>query len=484
MKNVTYPQRTAVATARPKLALASLSLAMLLPSLGTSIANIALPTLAEVFGAPFQHIQWIILAYLLAITTSLVSAGRFGDLVGRRRVVLAGIGLFMLGSVFCATANVLAMLVAARALQGFGAAIMMALTMALATEAVPKNRIGSAMGMLATMSAVGTALGPSLGGLLIASYGWQSIFLINVPLGLATFVLAYVSLPRTRPAQTRNANFDYAGTLVLAVTLTAYAVAMTLGRGRFGLVNACLLVLAVLGTALFVRVERKAQSPLISLAVLRMPQTSGNFVMSGLIATVIMATLVVGPFYLSGAMGLPPAQVGLVMSTGPFAAAVIGIPAGRLVDRLGAPFMTRVGLSAMVAGTLGLAILPAEAGIQGYVAALVTITAGYGLFQAANNTAVMAGVAPEQRGVISGVLTLSRNLGLISGASLMGALFSFGSGMREPGRAAPAALATGLHVTMAAATLLIVVAIVIARRIQVSGSTGPTSSSRRRLPTR
>ena len=149
-------------------ALASLSLSMLLSSLGTSIANVGLPTLAEAFTASFQAIQWVVLAYLLAITTVIVSVGRLGDMVGRRRLLLAGIVLFTGASWLCGISPSLSMLIAARAAQGLGAAIMMALSMALLGETVPRERTGSAMGLLGTMSAIGTALGPSLGGLLIA----------------------------------------------------------------------------------------------------------------------------------------------------------------------------------------------------------------------------------------------------------------------------------------------------------------------------
>ena len=153
-------------------ALASLSLAMLLSSLGTSIANVGLPTLARAFNAPFQQVQWVVLAYLLATTTLVVSAGRLGDMVGRRRLLLAGIALFTLASVLCGMAPTLGLLIAARALQGLGAAVMMALTMALVAQTVPQDKTGSAMGLLGTVSAIGTALGPSLGGLLIAGVGW------------------------------------------------------------------------------------------------------------------------------------------------------------------------------------------------------------------------------------------------------------------------------------------------------------------------
>ena len=171
--------------------LASLSLSMLLSSLGTSSANVALPALADAFGASFQAVQWVVLAYLLAITTLIVSVGRLGDIVGRRRLLVAGIALFTVASVICGLTPGFALLIAARAVQGIGAAIMMALTMAFVGEAVPKARTGSAMGLLGTMSAVGTALGPSLGGALIAGPGWRAIFLVNVPLGLVALFLAH-----------------------------------------------------------------------------------------------------------------------------------------------------------------------------------------------------------------------------------------------------------------------------------------------------
>src|SRR6266481_1061095 len=176
-------------------ALASLSLAMLLSSLGTSIANVGLPTLAEAFNASFQEVQWIVLAYLLAITTLIVSVGRLGDITGRRRLLLGGIFLFTVASVLCGIAPTLWLLIAARAAQGIGAAIMMALAMAFVGETVPKAKTGSAMGLLGTMSAIGTALGPSLGGVLIAGLGWRAIFLVKVPLGILTFLLAQRYLP-------------------------------------------------------------------------------------------------------------------------------------------------------------------------------------------------------------------------------------------------------------------------------------------------
>jgi EmrB/QacA subfamily drug resistance transporter len=436
---------------------------MLLSSLGTSIANVGLPTFAEAFNASFQEVQWIVLAYLLAITTLIVSVGRLGDITGRRRLLLAGIFLFTLASVLCGVAPTLWLLIAARAAQGLGAAIMMALTMAFVGETVPKERTGSAMGLLGTMSAIGTALGPSLGGVLIAGLGWPALFLINIPLGILTLLLAHRFLPSDRrEPQADRAGFDHVGTLLLALTLAAYALAMTIGRGSFGRFNIALLLAAISSFGLFVLAETRAASPLIRLAMFRNPVLSAGFAMSALVTTVVMATLVVGPFYLSGALALDAARVGLVMSSGPIVAALTGVPAGRIVDRFGAHRTSIVGLVGMAVGTSILPMLPTTFGVPGYIGPLVVMTAGYALFQAANNTAVMTNIRPDQRGVISGMLNLSRNLGLITGASAMGAVFALASAATDIATARPEAVATGMRITFAVAATLIVVALAIA----------------------
>lgn len=436
---------------------------MLLSSLGISIANVALPTLTQAFDASFQEVQWIVLAYLLAITTLIVSVGRLADITGRRRLLLAGLFLFTVASVLCGVAPTLWLLVAARAAQGLAAAIMMTLTMAFVAETVPKARTGSAMGLLGTMSAIGTALGPSLGGLLIAGAGWRAIFLVNVPLGLLAFGLAYRYLPADRRGpKTDRAGFDVVGTLLLALTLGAYALAMTIGRGSFGPLNLALLVAADLAAGFFVLVEARVASPLIRLAAFGNTTLSASLATSALVATVMMATLVVGPFYLSRALGLDAAVVGIVMSVGPLVAALTGVPAGRIADRFGAWRMTVIGLIAIAAGCFILSVMPAISGIPGYIAPIAAITSGYALFQTANNTAVMSDIRPDQRGVISGLLNLSRNLGLITGASAMGAVFAFASEAIDIATAQPDAVATGMRITFAVAAILIVVALAVA----------------------
>jgi MFS family permease len=390
-------------------ALAALSLSTLLSSLGSSIANIGLPTLAQAFGASFAQVQWVVLAYLLAITALIVGAGRLGDLAGRRRLLLAGIALFTLASLLCGLAPTLGLLIAARALQGLGAAVMLALGMAFVAGTVAPGKTGSAMGLLGTMSAIGTAAGPTLGGALIAAFGWQALFLLNVPLGLVALLLARRYLPADAP---RGPGPQAAA-----------------GPGPLGLV--------------------------------RDPALRAGLAMSALVSTVVMTTLVVGPFYLSGGLGLAITQAGLVMSCGPMVAAAAGLPAGGLVDRFGAPRMAVAGLLAVLAGCL-LMTVGARFGAAGYVAPLVLLTAGYAQFQAANNTAVMTHAGAGHRGAVSGLLNLSRNLGLITGASVMGGIFSLAVGAAGPTSASAPALANGLRVSFAAAALLAGIALVIA----------------------
>ena len=445
--------------------LISLSLSMLLPSLGTSIANVGLPALTQTFNASFQDVQWVVLSYLLAITTLIVSVGRLGDLTGRRRLLLTGLVLFTMASALCGLALSLWLLVAARAAQGLGAAIMMTLAMAFIGDTVAKKKTGSAIGLLGTMSAVGTALGPAFGGILIATLGWRAIFLVNVPLGIIAFFLAYRYLPRDeRRPTTEWPGFDYMGTLLLALTLAAYACAVTIGRGHVGALNLTLLVSGILGAALFVFAEAKAATPLIRLTVFHDSVLGLSLAMSALVSTVIMATMVVGPFYLSRALGLDVAMVGLILSVGPIAAALAAVPAGLLTDRLSPSRVITIGLVGMASGSLMLSMLPATCGLTGYLFPMVIVTAGYALFQTANNTTVMTAISPDQRGAVSGMLNLSRNLGLITGASLMGAVFAVASATPDITTAPPEAVATGMRITFAVAAGLILLALAIATR--------------------
>jgi predicted MFS family arabinose efflux permease len=281
----------------------------------------------------------------------------------------------------------------------------MTLSMALMRRTATKARVGRAMGLLGTVSALGTALGPSLGGLLIPATGWRGIFWVQLPIAAVALLLAFATLPHDP------------------------------GRGKAPAAGPWSLLDGSLGPSLLVNV---------------------------LVAAVMMATLVVGPFYLGLGLGLQAALVGLVMAIGPALSIVSGVPAGRLVDSRGSGRALAIGLVLLAAGAFLLAVLPSMIGVAGYVLSMIVLTPGYQLFQAANNTAALTNVADDRRGAVSGLLGLSRNLGLIAGASLMGAVFAFGAGTEDLVHASPAAITAGMRLTFLLAGGMMIVAIGIA----------------------
>ena len=432
--------------------LASLSLAMLLPSLGISVANIALPSLRTAFDVTSQDAQWVVIAYLVVVTSSLVTVGRLGDLLGRKPLLLAGIAIFSLASIAAVFSATIWIVVVARAVQGVGAAMMMSLTVAAVSDAVRPERSGSAMGLLGTVSAIGTAAGPSLGGLLVGMFGWASIFVLMAGAGLVAALLVGVQLPTAAKGSRRPA-FDLPGAFTLILSVAAFALATTLNPITSA--NGILAGAAVLSVAAFVGIERRASAPLVQLDVVTRPVVAAGLLSIGLVSAIVMTTLVVGPFYLTGVLGLDTANAGLVMTIGPTVSAVVGFPAGRLVDRRGSTATAYAGLFTLLAGTVGMMILPGTMGVAGYICSLVLITAGYALFQAANNTALMAGAQKDQRGVMSALLALGRNVGLITGASAMGALFALASG----GTATTGQF--GLQIVFAAASAFVILALAL-----------------------
>ena len=383
----------------------TLALAMLLASLGTSIANIALPSLAEAFAAPFGEVQAVVVAYLAALTVSVLVAGRLGDRRGLKLMLVAGLAVFAVASLLCALAPTLWLLIGARALQGIGAAFLMTLSMALMRQTASEARVGRAMGLLGTVSALGTALGPSLGGLLIPMAGWRGVFWVQVPLAGLALMLAIAMLPADPAREKAPPAKPWAG------------------------MNRSLLP---------------------------------NLLVNLLVAAVMMTTLVVGPFFLGIGLGLTAAQTGFAMAVGPVISIVSGVPSGRLVDAWGAGRVLAIGLTLLATGAFLLALLSNGIGVAGYVLAIIVLTPGYQLFQAANNTAALAAVARDQRGTASGLLGLSRNIGLIAGASAMGAVFAFGAGTEDFVHAAPAAVAAGMRLTFLLAGGMMLAAIGIA----------------------
>jgi MFS family permease len=454
-------------TRRDSLAVASIFLALLMTGLDTSIANTSLPELARVYGASFAHAQWIVLAYLLAVTSLTVVAGRLGDLLGRRRIYLTGLALFTVSSLVCAAAPSLWWLVTARAIQGACAAATVALSYALIGD-IPHASAERTMGQLAAMSAAGTTLGPAIGSV-VGHFAPSAIFLVNVPFGALAFALAFRYLPHKAPCARGAVSFDAVGTLLLALSLLAYALSMTLGA-LWRPLNAVLLLGALCGAGVFVAVELRAASPLVPVAMFRNAAFSASLASSAMVATVVIATLIVGPFYLTHVLVLGRAQAGLILSCGPAAAALTATLAGRVVEELGFTRAAIAGLLVMGVGSFLLALLPASTGAVGYALPLVVMTSGYATFQTANNTAALAHVGSGRRGVAAGLLTLSRNVGQITGAAVLGAAFLHATGASALSAASSDATALGMRITMAIATGLIAIALLLTLLTRLRGS--------------
>lgn len=220
---------------------------------------------------------------------------------------------------------------------------------------------------------------------------------------------------------------DSFGTLLLGLSLVAYALGVTLGRSYSGAAGAGLLVAAACGTDLFIHVEKRVAFPLIPAMIFRDPCLGANLAIGFLVATVMMTTLVVGPSHLATGLGLSAAAAGLVLSSGPLVVALVAMPAGRLADLVGTKRMVKIGLLGLSVGAFGLSQITAADGIARYIAMIALISAGYVLFQTANTAQAMRDVAFDQRSVTSGLLNLSRNLDIITGVSAMGTVFSFTS---------------------------------------------------------
>jgi len=272
-------------------------------------------------------------------------------------------------------------------------------------------------------------------------------------------VYRYVPLDQA-PVKQSESGFDYAGSVLLGLSLATYAMAMTSGRGGFEWQSVALLLIAGVGLIVFFHWQSRSTTPLIQVSLLRDQSLRRGLAMSALVTTVVMSSLVIGPFYLSAALNLASSQIGLVMSFGPLVASLTGLPAGRLVDRFGSVNMCITGLMLMLLGCIAFVALASYLSVLAYLFALSLITAGYALFQAANNTAIMQTSGAGQRGM----LNLARNLGLITGASLMGNIFAISSAI-EVSSAAPSSVAkltTGLQITFMVGMGLIVLALVIA----------------------
>ncbi len=263
--------RFALSDTSPRLAILALSGSMLLASMAVSITAVALPALSKTLDAPVSAAQWIVLIYLLSVTIVIVLAGRCADLFGQRFILLTGLIIFTVSSLLCAAAPNLTLLIAVRAIQGIGGAILMALPVSIIRGMVSGEQTGSAMGLLGSMSAIGTALGPALGGVLIAVFGWRSAFILLAISGFILLVPSIKAIPASPSNHKTSRSLDLSGAALLAIVLFLYAVITTGNKNGLNWDMAITIPAVLFVLMIFVGVESRSSSPLVPLSLLRNP---------------------------------------------------------------------------------------------------------------------------------------------------------------------------------------------------------------------
>jgi EmrB/QacA subfamily drug resistance transporter len=393
-------------------------------TLDGSIVNVALPTLVNAFGTSFATVQWVVLVYLLIITTLGLGAGRVGDLYGRKRVYLAGLGIFTTASLLCGLAPGVGWLIACRALQGLGAVFVSALGAAIVAQTFPPNERGRALGVIGSSVTLGIALGPSLGGLIIALAGWRWMFLVNIPVGVAAMSVVARLIPDLHPTPAK-VRFDWAGMLLFATALGCLSFALNWGQ-RLGFATAPVLGLFALAAATFVLllfVETQVAGPILDLRMFVDRSFSLGLLSSTLVFVVVGGTGFIMPFFLELVLGYPIAKVGLLMALSPVLGGVMAPIGGTLADRFGPRGVSLVGVCVLTCGCFLLSTLDNTASTLRFALCVAPMGLGMGLFSSANNTSVLNAVTRERLGVASAMLSLARTLGQSTGVPLIASLF-------------------------------------------------------------
>ena len=436
---------------RPVLAMLGVNLMVFMATLDMSIVNVAMPTLVDALDTDFATIQWVILSYVLVIASLLLLVSRYGDLHDKKRIFATGLVLFVLSSLCCGLAPSAGWLIAFRAAQGIGAAMSQALGMAIVTQIAPPSSRGRALGFIGGTVALGLMLGPPLGGVLIGLAGWRSLFLLNVPIGLAALYVVRRHMPSLPPVRDGE-RFDFPGAVAASLTLGCYCLGMTLAQ-RHGLGDPAFLALMALsltGLAVFIRLERRAAFPMLDLSLFANPLISLPLLMSVLVF-VTGASGFIMPFFLQTAQGRSVTEMGVIMMILPASMALTAPASGSLADRYGSRAISLIGLSVLCGGCLALGTLQVGTPWWGYLLRTMPVGLGIGIFQAPNNSAIMGQMPPHRLGVGSGLANYARVFGQSTGLPLVGAIFSslvLSRGHVAPGTpftsAPPADLAAGV----------------------------------------
>jgi len=396
-----------------------ISIGIFMSTLDGSILNIANPSIAKNLGVSMQQVQWIVTAYMLIITASLIFLGRLGDQIGSHKIYRYGFLIFTLGSFFCSISPTLAILISTRLFQGIGASMLMATGMGIVSNVFPPNDRGKALGLTGTVVGLGNMTGPSLGGLIVANFPWPVIFLINVPIGLLGFYLAYKYLPSQEQKKAQDGH-DLAGTLTFALAIVTLLYALSSGKA----ISISLLLTALLFMLLFYYFEKKAAHPLLDFELFKIKRfTYGNCIALAVYITQTSVFFLL-PFYMERMLNFSPSFSGLLMTITPVTMALTAPLAGTLSDKVGSGKIMNLSLGLLSAAYLVFSTLTAQVSLLKLIAGLGLLGLGMGMFGSPNNSAILGSIPREKTGYGGGFIATVRNLSFAVGIAGSVSLFS------------------------------------------------------------
>ena len=402
------------------------AIGIFMATLDGSIVNIALPSIMADFSVPLATIQWVVMIYLLTVTSLLLSFGRLSDIKGRRIIYSLGLCIFSVGSLLCGMAPSAGWLIMARFFQGLGAAMNMACTPALVVDTFPEAERGKAIGMMGSVVASGLTAGPALGGLLIHYFSWRAIFYINIPIGLLTAAGVFFLLKGGRADVSRPETFDWPGAAFLAVVLGSLLMAITHAYdwGYLSFPILALIALAIMAAICLLYVETRVRHPILSRTLFSIRLFSMPIV-SAVILFVCLFTLVfLMPFYLIHPGGYPVNAAGGTMACVFVALFIFSPLSGALYDRIGSRLLCTLGMAIIGVSLFSLSTVTADASFFSIIWRLSLAGIGTAVFLPPNSAAAFSAVSPENRGVASATVAASRNLGMVLGVAIAGAIFN------------------------------------------------------------